>query len=587
MERDKQTLVWLRQFAEHKGKSRTFQRCRGAIRLAIEQLSQTSASHRNNVVASSLDWLQRRIPASDNERKYFQRLPATFAMCDGRRVQPQGVFELLGSKALIELLRALVNTDAGMTLCCFELRVRIVGSKWVRLSEKDIDDVMLRQPHIAIEAARCGPAFLGLDEDYFVDLRNLICGLNLIRGMICDNRDEMQRCGLVSLRGRYNTLVREPLCDNTIEIELGPFQPITTAAKTRMATNVATLLGKDSARSPAPEDASEWEKRLAMLALDFFPVVGSKLSAAAVHTLQKCHEGQCDVLASALSAEAARIECAPIVLCKWEAYATLADVMERRPLLANFLHLPNWKHFLAHCIKHRRYAVVRAHYPHAAHIAAWGVTWSSQLAAMLRVSVLQKDESSIKALRQWKSKPCGSATVFELLQFPTLATHARRAIEELPIDAKWSDPRTGQNLLHAACRSGDVSLLASLAKKITFHFRWRDHDGLSPFNAAAKLGTETTLSWLLQQQQAAVYNVAPCWSSGARNSPLQNAMRAGVAPATIAKLAACYSREYLKETRAGLPKNLIKYSEVLRRRCAQPKRKIACAPRAKKRLRLS
>jgi len=559
-------MLWLQQFAENRGRSSSFLRCRRSMQSAADQLRRSAPPRRNNVVSRSLQWVQSRVADSENEQKYFNRLSLNFRMSEGYRVQPCCVFELLGSDALIELLRALTNSNGNVMLCCFELRSRFVGAKCVRLSEKSVDDIIKQHPRIAADAERYGMSYLGVSEKNFVDLRNFLCGLGLIRSMIAEFGEDMRRCGLLSVEGKYRIVTREPLPENAKKMKLGPFRAISTKGASRMRNNLKFLLCADGNPQRPLFDSSECEKQLATFALDAFPILGVVASKDIAHRLLEPALEYKEALRT-LAKQLACVESAPIVLCKWEAYAELAAVMENRTLLPNFLHLPNWRHFLAHCIKNRHYSLVRAHCDYASQIASWNISFAAQLAGILRVAELQNDCKYVESLLLLKSEDNANATVFELMQHKTLNKHAVCAIEASGLDSEWCDPSTGQTLLHAACANGDVALLKSLAAGMReLHFRWRGHDGLSPFHVAASCGNKEIMLFLLQQHESTMHDVAPCWHAGLSLSPLQTAMRANVDCATIGKVAEHYSREYLRNLRETLHEDGQQYKSVLNRR---------------------
>ena len=581
-EREKLFLEWLEKFAENRGKSSTFYRCRASLRAAVDKLGRRPERCRDNIVVRSLEWVQCKVPENTNERQFFQQL-RNFPMSEGRR-STTNVFPLLASVGLIEMLRGLIKKDGDFGMCCFELRSRVLGSKIVRLSQKRIEETIALNPHIASDAETAPLGYLGQTEDYAVDLRNFLCGLSLLRSMISIFGDDMRRCGLLPTDGVYLTLTREQLPEYNTEMQMGPFRGTTAAARDRMARHIDVLLGVDQTSPTSPADTA-CEKQLKTLACDFFPIFTTGLSPTALAELRSNRGvGAYRSALETLLNETALVESAPIVLCKWKAFEELAAVMKRRPLLPNFLHLANWPLFLAHCIAHRHYDVVRAHYPYAATVAHWNIEWPAQLAGLQRVAELEGDEASRAALSQWCSKSDVNAVLFELLQKP-LAAHTLRLLDE-PLDANWYDPGSGQTLLHASCQNVDVRLVTKLLSVLTVaHFRWRGHNGRSPFHAAAACGNEPVLLWLLEQHRAGVYNVAPGWHAGMQRGPLWSALEAGVSPTAIERMARCHSQGFLKELKASLPSHLQSYIRALER---QPtKCKANKTTRPKKRLRLS
>jgi len=578
MDRGTQTLEWLRQYADNKGKQSTFLRCKPYIQFAAEKLSGYETMHRRNVVSESLDWIQSFEPVHENDIKYFKKLPVEFSMKNGIRTQPQGVFELLASKAFIELVRGMIRNGDNITLCCYELRPYVSSSKIMHLSEKQRDDVIHSNPNIVAMAKDRGIGYLAALEEHFIDLRLFICGLNLVRSMVVEMREDMQRCGLLRKDGIYAPITADSLPKQSHKIQTGPFKTLKNAEKRRMVSYIDSM--SDSKPVQTPEDATKFEKTLAAFTQDFFPLFGRGTNIQNLCPFRQAYKHRGHVL-YLLGKEASSIPSAPIALCQWGAFEALACVMRHRTMLPNFLHLSRWKEFLAYCIEHRYWAIVLTHRPYFKVVCNWNMVWPVQLHA--RLETLELEKFDCRGLR-WRCRKDPNALLFELLQTEFLE-ETKKALSKNSFDSKWSDPKTGKTLLHAVCEKGDITILRMFVDKVKpLHFHWRGHDGLTPLHAAATLGNETVVCYLLQQQRVEKCSVAVC-CSGELCSPLYTAINNGLSLGTVKQIASFYSRNSLKDIREKLPREtLLKYRPSL---CKKQKRQAANIKKKAKRLKLS
>jgi hypothetical protein len=242
---------------------------------------------------------------------------------------------------------------------------------------------------------------------------------------------------------------------------------------------------------------------------------------------------------SALAEEAAEIVCALVVLCAWEAYDELARVLQSRSFERYHLELPNWPKFLLHCVRQRHYHVLRAHAPYVDMLQSWQVVWPVQLSAAcanpthelhcFQVLVTETNENA--TLFDFLSSSVDDERIGELLKTTTT------------LSGEWSDPRTGQTLLHAACSRGCPHLLKCIITQLSeVHFQWRAHSGLTPFHTAATRARSSVVHFLLQKHRSREYDVAPTWSPGVVALPLQSAVAAGVDKATLMELVTFYSK---------------------------------------------
>jgi len=577
MERELQILEWLRRYSANKGKMKTFLRCKPYLQFAAEKLAGRETMHRRNVVSKSLDWIQSFQPVHENDIQFFDKLPKAFTQGAGIRTQFLGVFELMASTAFIELARGMICSGESYTLCCYELRPRLSNSKITHLNERGRDAAIQRDPNILAMASERGIGYLATEEEYFVDLRQFIGGLNLLRSMFTDMRENMQRCGLLVKDGQYAPITTDVLPMQSHGIRFGPFHVLTTAEKRRMSVYVDKLSGLEAITQFTPEDATDFEKTLAVFAQDLFPVMGQcKLDLL---PYRKAYQHRASLLA-VLAKEASAIESAPVALCQWGAFEALACLLRHRGhILPNFIHLSRWREFLTHCIAYRHWDIIRMHYPFSKTIASWHFEWPAQLRGLIAVLKLKKIDCTALS---WSSKTDANVTLFELLQ-GSFKDEALRALAAQEFDPTWCDPRSGKSLLHAACEKGDCEVLGALLKNMkTLHFRWRGHDGLSPFHSAVASGSEEVVCYLLQQQRVGERDVAVCWKGGA-GTPLQTAAMRGLSFGTVEQIASFYSRDALKDVREKISSDLLlKYKVALYK-----KNKRRQAERKAKRVKLS